>query len=104
MAEIPCFAPAPPEFSQRDADGMFRQLRSEDPLHWYEPCRFWAVTRYADVQLISQRPRLFTSEQGTQLYEAVQRARGEPVFGAGGGSMSALAAGAPSLLRIHPPP
>src|SRR5262249_15053791 len=82
---------------------LFRQLRSEDPLHWYEPCRFWAVTRYADVQSISQRPRLFTSEKGTQLFEAVRRARGELQFGATGYAMSEMAATAPSIIRMDPP-
>jgi cytochrome P450 len=99
---IPGFAPETPEFYQRDADRAFRQLRAEDPVHWYEPCQFWAVTKYADIQLISQRPRLFSSERGTQLFEAVRRSRGEPIFGQDG-SMSAMAASAPSILRMDPP-
>jgi cytochrome P450 len=103
MSALPGFAPETPGFYHRDADRLFRELRSEDPLHWYEPCQFWAVTRYADVQTISQRPRLFTSEQGTQLFEAVRRVRGEPPLGQAGGAMSAMAATAPSILRMDPP-
>jgi cytochrome P450 len=103
MVAIPGFAPETTEFYHRDADRAFRQLRAEDPLHWYEPCRFWAVTKYADVQEISQRPRLFTSEQGTQLFEAVRRARGELAFGATGYAMSEMAASAPSIIRMDPP-
>jgi cytochrome P450 len=103
MAALPGFAPETAEFYQGNADALFRQLRSEDPLHWYEAFRFWAVTKYADVQSISQRPRLFSSEQGTQLFEAVRRARGEPLFGAPGSAMGAMAASAPSIIRMDPP-
>jgi cytochrome P450 len=103
MTAIPGFAPETNDFYQRDADAVFRRLRAEDPLHWYEPCRFWAVTKYADVQAISQRPRRFTSERGTQLFEAVRRARGEPPLGAGGPGMAAMAASAPSIIQMDPP-
>jgi cytochrome P450 len=103
MVAIAGFVPEMAEFYHRGADELFQKLRAEDPLHWYEPCQFWAVTKYADVQSISQHPRLFTSEQGTQLYEAVRRSRGEPIFGAGGDAMNAMAASAPSILRMDPP-
>ena len=76
MAALAGFAPETAEFYQHDADRLFCRLRAEDPLFWYEPCQFWAVTKYADVQSISQRPRQFSSEQGTQLFEAVRRSRG----------------------------
>jgi cytochrome P450 len=71
MAALPGLLPRPAEFYQRDADRWFRQLRAEDPLHWYEPYRFWTVTKYADVQEISQRPKLFSSQK-TQLFELVR--------------------------------
>jgi len=103
MAAIPGFTPETNEFYHGGADAAFRRLRAEDPLHWYEPFQFWAVTKYADVQSISQRPRQFSSEQGTQLFEAVRRSRGEPPFGETGGSMGAMAANAPSILRMDPP-
>ena len=103
MPTIAGFTPETTDFYQRDADAIFRRLRAEDPLHWYEPCRFWAVTKYADVQEISQRPRRFSSEQGTQLFEAVRRARGESPFGATGSAMAAMAASAPSIIRMDPP-
>jgi cytochrome P450 len=99
MAVLSGFAPETAEFYQRDADRLFRQLRAEDPLHWYEPYRFWAVTKYADVQEISQRPKLFSSQR-TQLFELVRAARGEgPIAGA----MGAMAASAPSIIRMDPP-
>jgi len=103
MVAIAGFAPETPEFYQRDADRAFRQLRVQDPLYWYEPCQFWAVTKYADVQDVSQRPRRFSSEQGTQLFEAVRRSRGEPLLGTGSGAMSAMAASAPTIIRMDPP-
>ena len=93
------FAPETEEFYQRDADRWFRQLRAEDPLHWYEPYRFWAVTKYADVQEISQRPRLFSSQR-TQLFELVRAARGEPMLA---GAMGVMAASAPTIIRMDPP-
>jgi cytochrome P450 len=103
MVEIAGFAPETTEFYHRGADRAFRQLRAEDPLYWYEPCQFWAVTKYADVQDVSQRPRRFSSEQGTQLFEAVRRARGESPIGQDGSSMAAMAASAPSIIRMDPP-
>ena len=103
IPEFAGFAPETPEFYQHDAARLFRRLRAEDPLHWYEPCQFWAVTKYADVQEISQHPRRFSSEQGTQLFEAVRRARGQSPIGEMGSSMAAMAASAPSIIRMDPP-
>ena len=96
---IPGFAPETNEFYQHGADAAFRRLRSEDPLHWYEPCQFWAVTKYADVQEISLRPRLFSSQR-TQLFELVRAARGEVGLE---GATSQMAAAAPTILRMDPP-
>ena len=99
MSETAAFRPEDPAFYHRDADAVFRRLRAEDPLHWYEPGRFWAVTRHADVQSASQRPRLFSSEQGTQLFEVLRRARGESPLGA----MGELKLGASTIIRMDPP-
>jgi cytochrome P450 len=59
MDPFAAFHPESAAFYQGDADAVFRRLRAEDPVHWYEPSRFWAITRFADVQNVSQRPRLF---------------------------------------------
>jgi len=99
MAAFPEFAPESPDFYQRDADAAFRRLRAEDPVHWHEPSRFWAITRYADVQTVSQRPRLFSSERGTQLFEMVRRARGQAELGA----MADANLGAATIIRMDPP-
>ena len=66
------FHPEDPAFYQGDPDRFFARLRAEDPLHWHETERFWCVTRHADVQEVSRRPRLFSSAQGTQRFEVLQ--------------------------------
>ena len=99
MAVSSGFAPETAEFYHRGADAAFKRLRAEDPLHWYEPCRFWAVTKFADIQEISQHPRRFSSQK-TQLFELVRLARGETAFE---GAMSQMAASAPSIIRMDPP-
>ena len=99
MAVSSGFAPEIAEFYHRGADAAFKRLRADDPLHWYEPCRFWAVTKFADIQEISQHPRRFSSQK-TQLFELVRSARGEMAFE---GSMSQMAEAAPSILRMDPP-
>jgi cytochrome P450 len=98
MAAISGFSPELTDFYLSDPDVVFRQLRAEDPLHWYEPCRLWAVTKYADIQEISQHPRRFSSQR-TQLFELVNAARGEAPFGAMGEMMS----DAPNIIRMDPP-
>lgn len=61
-------------FSVRDE--TFAQLRAAEGLSWHRPLSslfdveepgFWAVTRRADIQFVSQHPELFTSAQGVAL-------------------------------------
>ena len=93
------FAPLDPAFYQRDPDAAFARLRAEDPLHWHagpETPGFWCVTKLADVQSISQRPRLFSSERGTQLFELIPAQRERlPRPGADGP--------AANIIRMDPP-
>lgn len=50
------------------ADGVFRVLRREAPVHWspsrgaWEP--FWSLTRYHDIMHVSRNPQLFSSAKG----------------------------------------
>lgn len=44
-------------------NATFRQLRETDPVHWYEQGRFWVVTKYEDIKMISARPEKFRSER-----------------------------------------
>ena len=61
-------------FSVRDES--FAQLRAADGLSWHRPLPslfpmeepgFWALTRRADIQYVSQHPELFTSADGVAL-------------------------------------
>ena len=62
-----------PEFFIGDPFPTFKHLRTESPLHWYEPNGYWAVTRWADVRFVSSRPDLFSSASGVTIPEV-----GEP--------------------------
>lgn len=88
------FAPETAEWYQRDPDAAFRRLRAADPLHWYERGGFWCVTRHADVQEVSRRPRVYSSERGTQLFEMIRRTRAD-----------ARRVGGPAatIIRMDPP-
>jgi cytochrome P450 len=88
------FAPEQAAWYLGDPDAAFRRLRAEDPLHWYEGGGFWCVTKHADVQQVSQHPRVFSSTRGTQLFEV---RHGEPDFPA------PSSRGAASIIRMDPP-
>ncbi|MGU3432556.1 cytochrome P450 [Actinomycetes bacterium M1A6_2h] len=55
---------------------MFERLRREDPVAWIEEPAgddfdggpgFWAVTRYADVMVVSKNPRIYSSHVGSSF-------------------------------------
>jgi len=48
---------------------LFRWLRDNDPVHWSESLRGWAVSRYEDVLAILQRPRAFSADRFRRLSE-----------------------------------
>jgi cholest-4-en-3-one 26-monooxygenase len=56
---------------------MFRVLRREAPVYWHpEPQGpgFWAITKYADVRVISSNPALFSSERrGALMREPLEQ-------------------------------
>ena len=73
------FAPDDPQFYLADPNAVFKRLRSEDPLAWYEPGEFWCATKHADVREISANPKIFSSEHGTQIFEIpIRRDGGQP--------------------------
>jgi cytochrome P450 family 142 subfamily A polypeptide 1 len=43
-----------------------RWLRENEPVHWSEKDQLWLVTRFDDVEHVSKRQDLFTSEQGVR--------------------------------------
>jgi cytochrome P450 len=63
------FALDDPRFFADDPDTAFAQLRAEDPVHWYDAGRFWALTRHADVMAVSRDPATFKSGAGTLLQD-----------------------------------
>ena len=99
MVAMPAFVPEDPQFYQDDPHSVFRRLRAEDPLHWSDEGRFWCVTKHADIQFISQRPRLFSSERGTQLFEVAER---HAKMGAVQQMEAAMADTAPNIIRMEP--
>ncbi len=56
-----------PLFYAGAPDAALARLRAEDPVHWYEPAGFWALTRHADIQAVSTDPVRFCSGQGVLM-------------------------------------
>jgi cytochrome P450 len=56
-----------PDFYRGDPYPFYAWLRSEDPVHWASPGNFWALSRHADIQLVSRNPGLFTSTGGITM-------------------------------------
>jgi cytochrome P450 len=56
-----------PAFWVGEAEPALVQLRAESPVHWYEPGKFWALTRHADVLAVSKDPATFCSSQGVLM-------------------------------------
>ena len=53
---------------------QYAWLRANDPVHWHDEADgpgFWAITRYADIRMISRQPKLFSSAaKGVMLAES----------------------------------
>lgn len=75
-----------PAFYAGDPDPALAALRADDPVWWYEPGKFWALTRHADVLAVSRDPRRFCNSQGVLMND-----RDRPI------------AAADSLLYLDPP-
>lgn len=56
-----------PGFWAGDPEPDLARLREESPVHWYEPGRFWALTRHADVHAVSRDPETFCSSRGVLI-------------------------------------
>jgi cytochrome P450 len=56
-----------PAFWASDVEPALARLRAEAPVHWYEPGKFWALTRHADVLAVSKDPATFCSGQGVLM-------------------------------------
>jgi cytochrome P450 len=75
-----------PSFYSGDPDSALAGLRADHPVWWYEPGKFWALTRHADVLAVSRDPRRFCNSQGVLMND-----RERPI------------AAADSLLYLDPP-
>src|SRR5437764_10615400 len=62
-----------PQFLASDVDAAFAELRANDPVHWYDEGRFWALTRHADVMAVSRDPETFKSGAGTLLQDRTRQ-------------------------------
>ena len=70
------FAPDQAEFFLNDPHPVFRRLRREDPVHWYEGSGGnWCLLEHADIEAVSRNPRLFTSTRGIQIGLATEDMR-----------------------------
>ena len=56
-----------PAFWATDVEPALAKLRAESPVHWYEPGKFWTLTRHADVLAVSKDPATFCSGQGVLM-------------------------------------
>src|SRR3954465_7683345 len=56
-----------PAFWAGDPEADLARLRAEAPVHWYEPGKFWALTRHADVLTVSRDPAGFCSSGGVLM-------------------------------------
>jgi cytochrome P450 len=62
------FAPDRPEFFLGDPHAVFRRLRREDPLPWYQGSGgAWCLLKNADIATVSRDPARFTSTRGIQI-------------------------------------
>jgi cytochrome P450 len=75
-----------PDFYVGDPDPALAELRAAHPVWWYEPAKFWALTRHADISAVSRDPGRFCSSRGALMFD-----RDRPI------------AGADSLLYLDPP-
>jgi cytochrome P450 family 109 len=53
-----------PQVWQDDPSPVYRTLRQEHPVYYYEPRNLWVLTRYADIQTVIRSPEGFSSAFG----------------------------------------
>jgi cytochrome P450 len=62
-----------PHFWAGDPHPALARLRAEDPVHWYEPGGFWALSKHVDVLAVSRDPRTFRSGAGVLMQDRTRR-------------------------------
>lgn len=56
-----------PDFYRGDPFPAYARLRTEAPVHWYEPGGWWALSLHADIRFVSRSPQLFSSARGVSI-------------------------------------
>ena len=64
-----------PDFYRGDPFPDYARLREQDPVHWYAPGGWWAITRHRDIRWVARQPELFTSTTGVVIPPLGERAR-----------------------------
>jgi len=89
-------APDSASFYEGASDAAFALLRTDDPVHWYEPGGFWCLTRQAEIREVSRQPLVFSSASGLQMWQI-------PMLRGGSAPAPTEADGAASILEMDPP-
>ncbi len=90
MTAIPEFRPDDPSYFLQERNEVYRQLREESPVHWYQPGEFWVLSKYADVRRVSSDPATFCSRKGFRINDDIRTGQGLPGI-------------PPSMLGMDPP-
>ena len=70
------FRPDDPEWYLGDPHAAYRRLRREAPVYWYEPDRFWFLSKHSDVFAVSKDPATFCSGKGFRIHDDVRTGKG----------------------------
>jgi cytochrome P450 len=71
------FRPDDGEWYLGDPHTAYRRLRREAPVYWYEPDRFWFLSKHADVLAVSKDPATFCSGKGFRIHDDMRTGQGE---------------------------
>src|SRR5215468_6491294 len=86
------FRPGDAGWYLADPHAAYRRLRREAPVYWYEPDRFWFLSRHADVLAVSKDPATCCSGRGFRIHDDVRT-----------GAATGLEGIPPSILGMDPP-
>jgi cytochrome P450 len=70
------FRPDDSDWYLDDPHAAYRRLRRDAPVYWYEPDRFWFLSKYADVFTVSKNPVVFCSGRGFRIHDDLRTGRG----------------------------
>jgi cytochrome P450 len=84
------FRPDQPDWYLTNTASAWQRMRRDEPVSWYEPDRFWLLTRYDDVRAVSKDPTTFCSSKGFRIRDDLRDGR----------TLDGLP---PSILAMDPP-